>query len=40
MKLSQRGGGVDLEAVMMIGHGWVDLEGGGDENKRGGGDEL
>ena len=40
-------GGVDLEAMTTIfggddeiGHGWVDLEGGGDEIERGGGDEL
>ena len=39
--------GVDLEAVTMIfggdneiGHGWVNLEGGSNEIKRGGGDEL
>ena len=45
MKSDQRG--VDIKAVKTIfggdnkiSHGWVDLEGGSDEIKRGGGDEL
>ena len=45
MKSDQRG--VDIKAVKTIfggdnkiSHGWVDLEGGSDEIKKGGGDKL